>query len=387
MMKRMHMVIFFAIVIIIYFSVNYYIFIRGSQALPEIPWLKITYYIVFCILLLSYIIASFLVRAYPSKLAVILECIGSVWMGAMLYFFLIIVFWDLLRLINHFIPFFPVFITNNYEKAKLYIAAFSVLVVTVVLIAGYINASNPRLKELNIEINKKVDWRGSFNIVSVSDIHIGGIIGKETVSRLVEKINGLNPDLVIFPGDILDQDLATVLTFKIGGPLKNISAKYGVYAITGNHEYIGGIEKSSRYLKSLGIILLRDSVALIDNTLYLIGREDRDCRRFNGFQRKSLNELMKNVDKTKPVILLDHQPFNLEEAEKNDIDLQISGHTHHGQLWPFNYITNMVYELSWGYKRKGNTQFYVSSGYGTWGPPVRTGNKPEIVLFRVNFKD
>ena len=94
---------------------------------------------------------------------------------------------------------------------------------------------------------------------------------------------------------------------------------------------------------------------------------------------------MIGIDKERPIILMDHQPYNLEEASSNQVDLQISGHTHNGQLWPFNYLTDAIYEISRGYKKKGNTHIYVSSGVGTWGPPVRTGNRPEIVNIRLNF--
>jgi len=212
-------------------------------------------------------------------------------------------------------------------------------------------------------------------------------INKHSVTQLVERINALEPDIVLFPGDILDEAIEPVLKYKSGEPLKNIISKYGVYAITGNHEYIGGIDESASYLKSLGIRLLRDSIVLIDNSFYLIGREDRDSRRFHGILRKPLKLLMQNIDKSKPVILLDHQPFKLNESEKNGIDFQLSGHTHHGQLWPVNYITEKVYELSWGYIKKGNTHYYVSSGYGTWGPPVRIGNTPELLLIEIKFKE
>jgi len=107
---------------------------------------------------------------------------------------------------------------------------------------------------------------------------------------------------------------------------------------------------------------------------------------FGGSPRKKLSELTEPLDKNYPVILMDHQPFGLSEAENQGIDLQISGHTHYGQLWPLNYIVNRIYELAWGYKRKGNTQYYVSCGVGTWGPPVRLGNRPEIVQLRIRFE-
>ena len=131
--------------------------------------------------------------------------------------------------------------------------------------------------------------------------------------------------------------------------------------------------------------MLRDSSIKIEESLDIVGREDRSIAQFARRKRKPVAELMVSVDKNFPVILMDHQPFKLEEAERFGVDLQLSGHTHHGQLWPFNFITKKMYEVSWGYKKKGSTHVYVSSGVGTWGPPVRTGNRPEIVHLKLTF--
>jgi predicted MPP superfamily phosphohydrolase len=104
-----------------------------------------------------------------------------------------------------------------------------------------------------------------------------------------------------------------------------------------------------------------------------------------GIDRKDLSTLLQGVDKKLPIILLDHQPYNLSEAEKNGVDLQLSGHTHKGQISPGNLITKKVYEVDWGYEKKGNFNIYVSSGVGTWGPPIRTGSHSEIVDIYINF--
>lgn len=153
----------------------------------------------------------------------------------------------------------------------------------------------------------------------------------------------------------------------------------------GNHEFINGVESSVRFGESLGIIFLRDEYIMIDSSFYLIGREDSSMLQFTGKQRKSLEEIVENISDSYPKILLDHTPFKLEQAVNNNIDLQLSGHTHHGQIWPANLITNLIYEISWGYKKKGNTNFYVSSGAGTWGPPVRIGSRSEIVNLKIRF--
>jgi predicted MPP superfamily phosphohydrolase len=153
--------------------------------------------------------------------------------------------------------------------------------------------------------------------------------------------------------------------------------------VTGNHEYIGGVEQAVAYLREHGVTVLRDSCVTLPSGVIIAGREDRSSSSFAGKKRKDLSEILDGADTSKPVILMDHQPFHLEEAEHAGVDFQLSGHTHHGQLWPLNYITNAIYEISWGYLRKGATQYYVSCGAGTWGPPVRLGNRPEILHFRI----
>jgi len=195
----------------------------------------------------------------------------------------------------------------------------------------------------------------------------------------------LNADIVLLPGDVVDEDIAPVIKQNLGETLRKIRSKFGTFAVTGNHEYIGGVEPAVRYLSEHGLTMLRDAAVKINGGIYIVGREDISFNRASGRKRKSLEELMSGIDKSFPIIMMDHQPFHLEEAERNGVDLQLSGHTHHGQLWPFNFITKKVYEVSWGYKKKGNTHIYVSSGAGTWGPPVRTGNSPEIVFLQLTF--
>ncbi len=124
---------------------------------------------------------------------------------------------------------------------------------------------------------------------------------------------------------------------------------------------------------------------MIGEGMYVAGREDRSSGQFGGKKRKAIEELLSGLDRARPLILMDHQPFHLEEAERCGVDLQLSGHTHHGQLWPLNFITRAVYEVSMGYRRKGGTHVYVSNGVGTWGPPVRIGNRPEILRITLRF--
>jgi predicted MPP superfamily phosphohydrolase len=384
-MKRMSMLVFFGIFFAVYGLINYYIFIHGWWAIPAESSLRTVYLALFLFLSLAFIAGRFLERVWISPLSATLVWTGSFWLAAMLYLFLAVAAIDLLRLANAIIPFFPSAVVAHGPAVR-FTVMLSISGATLVLIvAGHVNTLFPRVLEHDLSIAKRMEGEQSMTIVAASDIHLGTIIGRSRLRTLVEKINSLKADLVLFPGDIVDEDLGPVIDQNLGETLRSIRAKLGVYAITGNHEYIGGADAACAYLTEHGITMLRDSAAKLANGVWLVGREDRSSRQFGGARRKELDTLMAGVDASSPVILMDHQPFRLEEGAGKGVDLQLSGHTHHGQIWPLNYVTGAVYELSRGYLRKGNTHVIVSNGVGTWGPPVRLGNRPEILLLRLHF--
>jgi uncharacterized protein len=385
-MTRTHaFIIFFSVIIVLYGLINTYIYIRGLQAIPSSSSLRHWFTFVFWFLALSYFSARLLERFALSRFTDGLIWIGSFWLGAMVYFLLILLTIDVFRLINYIVPFFPDIITKNYQHAKFITACIVTGIVLLVVIGSRINQMTPQIKTLDLTINKKSPMK-QLNVVMVSDVHLGTIICNSHFVRIVEKINSLNPDVVLFVGDLVDEDIEPVIRQNLGETLRKIKSKYGIYAATGNHEYIGGVEEACKYLAEHGVVMLRDSMVKVADACIFIGREDVSIRQFNGHQRKSLSELMNTVDKSLPVILMDHQPLHLNEAVEQGADLQVSGHTHNGQLWPFNYIANAVYEVSWGYKKKGSTHIYVSCGVGTWGPPMRSGNTPEVVNLKLKFE-
>ncbi|MBI3586416.1 MAG: metallophosphoesterase [Ignavibacteriales bacterium] len=384
-MRKVQFLIFFSIALSIYGLINFYVFLRGWEALSFTPELKLYYIPAFLFISLSYIVGRLLERVMLNWVSSLFVWIGSFWLAAMTYVVLALLSMDFLRLINHFIHLFPQAGTQEYDRVKLVTALIVTAGVVIAVVWGHMNANNPRIKTLNINIPKNSHPTKSLNIVVASDIHLGTIVCKARLEHIVEKINALNPDLVLLPGDVVDEDLGPVIKQNLGETLRKIRSKFGVISITGNHEYIGGVEEAYQYLIAHDITVLRDSFIKINDSLYIVGREDLSIRQFTGKRRKPLDEIMAGVDKTLPVILMDHQPFRLEDGVQNGVDIQLSGHTHHGQLWPFNFITKKVYEVSWGYKKKGDTHIYVSCGVGTWGPPVRTGNTPEIVNIRLTF--
>jgi uncharacterized protein len=384
-MRRMAFLIFYTIVLTVYAVVNYYIYSRGIQALPQGTIIRSVFPWVFWLLVSTYVAGRFLERYYISVASDFLVWTGSFWLAAMLYFFLAVLLIDIIRLLNYILPFYPGFVTANLEKVKIFLFGSIVSIVIVTLIAGHINTLYPRIKNVDIHIAKEANGMNKLNAVLMSDIHLGTLIGNGHFERIVEKVKALDPDIILLAGDVLDEDLEPVLRQNIGETLKQLKAPLGVYAIMGNHEYIGGAEQAFNYLKSHGLTMIRDSVIKVNDSFYLVGREDRDKLRFSGRERKDLSELVNGLDHNYPVILLDHQPYYLEKAAALGVDLQLSGHTHHGQLWPLNYVTSAIYTISRGYGLVDGMHAYVSNGIGTWGPPVRVGNRPEIVQLNITF--
>lgn len=379
------MIIFFSIFFTVYTALNYYIFIRGWQVLAAYPFLKPFYIVLFVLVAYSYIITKIFYKYLHPAVHDVLTWIGSFWFAFFVYFILSILIIDIIRLIGFQFHLFPQFIVHNYEKVKLITTAVVIFLVSIIVIKGYINTRCINIKTLEIDIPKGSSNLNELNIVMAGDIHLSPINGEKFLSGIVEKINSLKPDIILFPGDIVDDRAEVLKRLGIGESFKKLKSKYGVYTSNGNHEFINGVEEADKYMKEFGLKVLRDEEVKINDNFYITAREDRSISGFTGKRRKTLEDILTNVDKSYPVILLDHTPSELDEAKNNGIDLQLSGHTHHGQFFPGNLITNLVYEISWGYLKKENTHYYVTCGAGTWGPPVRNVSKSEIVNIKVKF--
>nr|WP_321408372.1 metallophosphoesterase [uncultured Carboxylicivirga sp.] len=383
-MKTASIIIFLSIVLSIHFFVNFYIYQRGMQWLENTTTLKFAFRILMIVLFLAYPAGRFLEKIWYAPPSTTLHWIGAFWFAGMLYFTLSLITVDLIRLLNWIFHFLPPKESAAYTQLKNITGIIIFTGVLLTVLIGFLNAWHPKINQQTINIHKNAGSMQSLKIVAASDIHLGTIIGPRKTSKLVETINSLHPDIILLAGDVVDEDVQPVIKQNLGKNLLELKAPMGVYASTGNHEYIGGVERAVEYLIDHGITVLRDSSITINDSFIIAAREDRDKNRTNN-QRKNLEELIGNLDHSKPIILLDHQPYNLNDATNAGVDLQISGHTHHGQLWPFGYITEKIFEVSRGYKQKGNSHFIVSTGFGTWGPPIRTGNRPEILEITLNF--
>jgi uncharacterized protein len=381
-MKKYQMLVFFTIALLIYSLVNFYIFYKGYQAIPALHNNKLIYTISAIMLAGLFIFAKILESKHSSVITDALNIIGGFWLAFMLYGFLFFLLSDIILLLLRI----PGVVKGDsviiFRKWSFFVILFAS---SVLIIGGFINAIIPFTREYNITINKSAGPVKTLRIAAVSDIHLGSIIRKRSIKKMSHIIEDLKPDLVLLLGDIVDGEIGPVMRGDLLKYFTYPDCRDGLYAITGNHEFIGGAAKTIPYIESKGIRILKDEMVTLSGGVQLIGRIDRDSYRFYRKERISLDELMKQADTTKPVILLDHQPFHLDETAKYGIDLSLSGHTHNGQMWPLNYVTAMIYELSTGYLKKRNTNFIVSSGYGLWGPRVRSGSHSEVLLINLKF--
>ncbi len=295
----------------------------------------------------------------------------------LLTLFLIYLLSDILK----FIKFYPKFLKEHEIKEGI----FFLIISGIITIIGYLNAMTPIIMRYDIEVDKPNKF---LTIGVISDLHIGSFnMTPAKLSKAVEKINKENPDLIFLVGDIFDSHSSgKIFTLhSYGEILSRLKSKYGVYAVMGNHEYYtNSTEADVSLVKEAGINLLRDDKVYIKPLgVYLIGREDR-TKSFKGLGKVlSLSELMPAKNPEDIIVVLSHNPLGISEAVSEQVDLQISGHTHNGQLFPINFFLKALYEVTWGIKRIKNTVLFVSSGLGQWGPPVKTSAVSEIAILKV----
>ncbi len=297
----------------------------------------------------------------PMTLATIVYEIGTSSLIILLYLFMLFLVLDLGRLC-HLVP--GTFLKNSLWGA---VTVFGIILVT--FIYGGLHYHHKVREEIELT---KDEIRNTKTIVMMSDLHLGYHNQRPELHRWVEMINAENPDLILIAGDIIDRSIRPLEEQKMWEEFRQLKAP--VVACLGNHEYYAGQPNSLSFYEKAGIRLLRDEILLMDD-LAIVGRDDR-----TNPHRKSVKALTANIDHSKYIILLDHQPYHLERTEAAGVDFQLSGHTHYGQVWPISWITNSIYECAYGPHQRGNTHYYVSSGIGIWGGKFRIGTNSEYVV-------
>ena len=334
-----------------------------------------------------------------------MKLLSNYWLGVLVYTIMTVGIADGLRLLLKY----PLKNLNFPGRALLFgnvgtavVGVVCAVIITTVSIYGMINAGNIQTTKYDISIDKKAGNLDSLNVVLIADLHLGYNIGCRHMEKMVEKINAQNPDLVVVAGDIFDNEYEALENpDRLAAILRGIQSKYGVYACYGNHDIqekilagftFGGKEKKEssvkmdKFLEKAGITLLRDEYTLIDNSFYLYGRPDYERPGRGIDERKSPQEITADMDLSLPVLVIDHEPRELQELADAGVDADLCGHTHDGQLFPGNLTIKLMWENACGYLKKDNMHSIVTSGVGLFGPNMRVGTKSEICDIMIHFK-
>lgn len=367
---KLRYLINFMIILTIYSALTFYIGWNGWVWLHSAVGLedKWVFGIILSFISFSYIIGHFL------KTVPLFKMVGSYWFGLFQYAILLLPLSNLVAL---------VLIFAGIPKPSAINWVGSVVFIAFVFLFSYgtFNAYSPIVRTFSVDIPKQVGELTQLRIAMASDMHFGRLSGIGHVRRLVREVNALNPDIILLPGDIIDDDPLPFTQKKMGNVMKELSAPFGVYGVLGNHEYYGGgIPSFLKEMERIGITVLLDQVIKISDSFYLAGRKDKTDR-----NRLAIEDLLADIDHSLPIIMMDHQPAEITQAQENRVDLLLSGHTHRGQMAPNHLITRRIFENDWGYLQKSQLHTIVSSGFGFWGPPLRIGSRSEIIQIDLTF--
>jgi predicted MPP superfamily phosphohydrolase len=361
-MKYMWMIVFWVLPLVAIVYLAWHIW----MILPFSGWWKTAIIVLgVCSFLLLFLSVARKFDTLPLSLAQWSYEIGTSSIMVMLYLVMLFLVLDLGRLM-HLVPRSLVY--HNWQSALvIFVMMFGIFL--------YGNLHYKNKVRVPLELKSSKPLPREYRAVMLSDLHLGYHNPRHELARWVDMINAEKPDFILVAGDIIDGSMRPLLEEKMAEEFHRLKAP--VYACLGNHEYYAGEPRAQQFYKDAGIHLLIDEAATIDSSIVIVGRDDR-----TNMRRKPVKDLVNGlVNVQSPyIIVLDHQPYNLDRSEAAGVDFQLSGHTHRGQVWPISWITDHIYECSWGSHQRGSTQYYVSSGIGIWGGKFRIGTQSEYVV-------
>jgi predicted MPP superfamily phosphohydrolase len=363
-------------VLLIYGGANYYIFRRVVHTAHLSGAAATALKIGLLVCILAYPLSRFTFAIKPISLP--LTWVGGFWLAALSWAVIGFAAVDLVRLTDLAFGWFPNWLTADRIRIGQRMLAGGAVVMALLLISGRIIAANPIVRNFDLTIDRLPKEKDGYRVVLFSDTHLGQLKGVSFLNRLVEKVNSLQADLILIPGDVFDENPKHTPWAR--EPLSRLKARDGVIASTGNHEFYSGLNECVAMLREAGIAVLRDETLTIPGTTVVCGLDDITGSRQYGRPPKPIAEIVQDVDPALPLLLLHHTPVRREEASESGVDLMVSGHTHGGQQWPFGYMADLTYGVRKGLTRIGGMNFFLTVGVGTWGPPIRLGAAPEIVV-------
>lgn len=375
------MYLFFIIFFLLYGGMHLYAFLKARTGLAL--GTTASGFLIFFMLLMTF--TPFIVRISERHgfdiFARLMSYTGYVWMSILFLFVVSSLAIDFFRLLTYAIEF--IFQKNFYYlKPSASFSFFIALLLSVsISVYGYFEAGNIRTEKITIKTSKLPEQVGRLRIVQISDVHIGLIVREERLKRILNEVKKANPDILISTGDLVDgqiNNLAGLSKF-----FKEINPGYGKFAITGNHEFYAGLAQALDFTEQAGFRILRGQGITVQGFINIVGIDDPAGRRYNLFKDISEKELLLQFPKGQFTLLLKHRPL----VDKNSLglfDLQLSGHSHKGQIFPFTLFTKLYYQFDAGYSQlTNNSHLYVSRGSGTWGPPIRFLAPPEVTVIDI----
>jgi len=383
-MKTWGLLVFAGIVTLVLGLVHWLIWNRlVRDALWPSPWGR-NFTLVFIALGLTIPAAIITMRFSPRIVNGPLAWVGYSWMGFIFYFFVLVLTSDISRGLFGILNALP----QDPERRQFLARAISAGIVSlsgVIGIGGLIKAARGFvIQRVRVPMEKFPASANGYSIAQITDLHVGPTLGVSYVEDVVREANALNPDLIVITGDLVDGSVEQLREHV--EPLRRLSARDGVFFVTGNHEYYSGAVEWIAHLESLGIRVLRNERVDIRGIFDLAGVDDISAERMQPGHGQDMVKATQGRDTSRALVLLAHQPKSLKDAVLAGVDLQISGHVHGGQIFPFNWLAHLDQPYISGLHQKEKTWIYVSAGTGYWGPPMRVGTTAEIARIELIAK-
>ena len=328
----------------------------------------------------------------------ILSNIGNYWMGFNLHFVLAMGVCFLIRLIVKLVKKDKYNLRLAQKITNVAVVSFTILM----SVYGIVNAQNLKVTTYDVTVDKS-SKQDELNVVLIADLHLGYSVGVKQMERMVNKINELQPDVVVVAGDIFDNEFSAIYNpVRVTEILRGINSKYGVYAVYGNHDIeedilcgftfsdddvtqVTSIKEMDDFIENCGFTFLYDEAILINDDFYIYGRPDEERPNFGNDSRLEAEKITEGLDLSKLIICVDHEPHDQKKLSAAGVDVDLNGHTHAGQLFPGNIIINFFWDIAYGYKNFDGMHNIVTSGVGLFGPNMRTFTKAEIAQVKIHL--
>ena len=381
----MRMISFFTIFSTLYGSLHLYAFLRARGALSFGRGVGLSLATFMVAMIFAPMLVRVLERHGYELLPRVLAYVGYIWMGLLFFFVSASLVIDLYRLLVYLIGFLPPKGPSRMTLSVQHAFFSALLVAVVVTVYGLFEAAHIRTEHITLKSPKISEEIGSLKIVQISDVHLGVIVREWRLKRILEKVRDARPDILVSTGDLLDGQIDNISL--LADMLHDVETRYGKFAVIGNHEYYAGLDRSLDFTKRAGFTILRNQGLELSGLINIAGVDDAAGRRFGLLEAVSEKQLLSPLPRENFTLFLKHRPL-LEKDAIGLFDLQLSGHAHKGQIFPFTLFIRPLYPIVAGLLKLGDgSSLYVSRGTGTWGPPLRFLAPPEVTIVDLVHED